>query len=210
MPPDGFQRQVNFRISADDWPLLEAAARDHGGIAAGLLAGLRSLAEKRLATARPTATPPAPAPSEPPSERPEQQRESEWWLELAEVASILNTKPPTVRRWAETSATTSFARDDDGDAVRLDTLEVPRHVASGLVGVKSATLGRRVKEGRLVEARPGYIAIGALELTTGQAAERLGVKSDTVRRRIAAGELPAVDRDGSYAIRLLDVVALID
>jgi hypothetical protein len=39
----GFSRQVNFRISQDDWPLLERASREHGGIAAALVAGLRSL-----------------------------------------------------------------------------------------------------------------------------------------------------------------------
>ena len=40
----GFKRQVVFRIDADDWPLLEAAAREHGSIQAAVLAGLRALA----------------------------------------------------------------------------------------------------------------------------------------------------------------------
>src|SRR5919108_1527311 len=48
-PPDpqktGFKRQVVFRISTDDWPLLQQAAQEHGSIQAAVLAGLRALAQ---------------------------------------------------------------------------------------------------------------------------------------------------------------------
>ena len=39
----GFKRQVVFRISAEEWPLLEAAARKHGSIQAAVIAGIRGL-----------------------------------------------------------------------------------------------------------------------------------------------------------------------
>ncbi len=39
----GFKRQVVFRIDADDWPLLERAAHEHGSIQAAVLAGIRAL-----------------------------------------------------------------------------------------------------------------------------------------------------------------------
>lgn len=41
----GFKRQVVFRIGADDWPLLQHAATEHGSIQAAVLAGLRALAQ---------------------------------------------------------------------------------------------------------------------------------------------------------------------
>jgi hypothetical protein len=44
----GFRRQVVFRIGEDDWPHLEAAAREHGGIQAGIIAALRAHAAQRL------------------------------------------------------------------------------------------------------------------------------------------------------------------
>jgi hypothetical protein len=45
--PGSFKRQVVFRIAADDWPLLEHAARQHGSIQAAVLAGLHALAQGR-------------------------------------------------------------------------------------------------------------------------------------------------------------------
>ena len=53
-----FKRQVVFRIDADDWPLLETAAREHGSIQAAVLAGIRALD-------RPEPAPDRPAPKEP-------------------------------------------------------------------------------------------------------------------------------------------------
>jgi DNA-directed RNA polymerase specialized sigma24 family protein len=43
----GFKRQVVFRVNAEEWPLLEVAAREHGSIQAAVLAGLRSLASRQ-------------------------------------------------------------------------------------------------------------------------------------------------------------------
>lgn len=45
-----FKRQVVFRISADDWPLLQAAVQEHGSIQAAVLAGLQALVETRTVT----------------------------------------------------------------------------------------------------------------------------------------------------------------
>lgn len=44
----GFRRQVTFRVGAEDAALLEAAARAHGGIQAGIVAALRAYATQRL------------------------------------------------------------------------------------------------------------------------------------------------------------------
>jgi hypothetical protein len=50
-----FKRQVVFRISAQEWPLLEEAAVRHGSIQAALLAGLRALSTDRPASVAETA-----------------------------------------------------------------------------------------------------------------------------------------------------------
>jgi hypothetical protein len=60
--PAGFKRQIVFRISADDWPLLEDAAAEHGSIQAAILAGLHAL------TPTPAKLPPAAKPV-PPAKR---------------------------------------------------------------------------------------------------------------------------------------------
>ena len=36
-----------FRIDADDWPIVEAAAREHGSIQSAVLAGIRALNQTR-------------------------------------------------------------------------------------------------------------------------------------------------------------------
>ena len=41
----GFKRQVVFRIGPDDWPLLQAAANEHGSIQAAVIAALHALAD---------------------------------------------------------------------------------------------------------------------------------------------------------------------
>lgn len=52
--PSGFKKQVVFRISVAEWPLLEQAAQEHGSIQAAILAGLHALsaAEPRTTMAR--------------------------------------------------------------------------------------------------------------------------------------------------------------
>src|SRR5664280_1740099 len=44
-----FRRQVVFRVGEEDWPYLEAAAKEHGSIQAGVIAALRAQAVRRLA-----------------------------------------------------------------------------------------------------------------------------------------------------------------
>lgn len=86
--PSGFKRQVVFRISANDWPLLEHAAQEHGTIQAAILAGLHALtaAEPRTTTARAaTAAPTDAGPSG-----------AEADVTAREAARILGLKPDTV------------------------------------------------------------------------------------------------------------------
>src|SRR5437660_1217402 len=62
-PGDGsaFKRQVVFRLSAEEWPLLEAAAREHGSIQRAVVAGLRALAPQAVtAPSSEEAPPPEP------------------------------------------------------------------------------------------------------------------------------------------------------
>jgi hypothetical protein len=55
----GFKRQVVFRIDADDWPLLQAAVREHGSIQAAMLAGIRALTTAPTGTDAPAKKPPS-------------------------------------------------------------------------------------------------------------------------------------------------------
>lgn len=57
-----FTRQVVFRISPDEWPLLEQAAAEHGSIQAAVLAGLQALADIRVAAPGQSGEPTAPGP----------------------------------------------------------------------------------------------------------------------------------------------------
>jgi excisionase family DNA binding protein len=230
--PPAFRRQVNFDLHADEWPLLEQAARDHGGVRAGILAGLHALAEERLRREhRPPPDHPGarrdepPEPTPEPEPKPARDRESEpgppltddepdelgshgfvHWVDVDGFAELAGASPSTVRRWArDGSSVASDPRDDS--RIRLDSLEIPRSAAAALVGVSSRTLAARIADGRLCESRAGYVHVTDLWLTSGQAARYLGVKADTVRRRIAKGELPASNRDGQHEIWLLDVLA---
>jgi hypothetical protein len=63
----GFKRQVVFRIDADDWTLLEAAAAEHGSIQAAVLAGIRALTPSTANEAQAEHTP-EPAKAEPTTE----------------------------------------------------------------------------------------------------------------------------------------------
>ena len=60
-PGAAFKRQVVFRIGPEDWPLLEAAAAEHGSIQAALVAGLRALSRTPEAAKLATTEPPQPA-----------------------------------------------------------------------------------------------------------------------------------------------------
>ena len=93
----GFKRQVVFRIDADDWPLLEAAAREQGSIQAAVLAGIRALnptrnkpaTEDAPAKPKPTRRPAKPA-SRPTPPPPDEE------IRSREAAQILGIKTDTV------------------------------------------------------------------------------------------------------------------
>jgi hypothetical protein len=97
----GFKRQVVFRISADDWPLLESAAAQHGSIQAAILAGLRALAPANESGE----SEPPPTREQPSSDRlrtaavwptSEEERPDEE-LTAAEAAAELGVMPSTVK-----------------------------------------------------------------------------------------------------------------
>lgn len=100
-PGSGFKRQVVIRVSADEWPLLEQAAAEHGSLQAALLAGLRALARPQ---SEPKAKPvpkrvaePAGVPSAPiaaPQEGPSVDSAEE--IHAREAAKLLGLKTSTV------------------------------------------------------------------------------------------------------------------
>jgi len=101
----GFKRQVVFRIGADDWPLLEAAAREHGSIQAAVLAGIRALTHPVASGTAPTEETANPA-AEPESAtrvrphpaakaaRPNADPDEE--IPAREAAAVLGLKPGTI------------------------------------------------------------------------------------------------------------------
>lgn len=101
----GFKRQVVFRVGAEDWQALEAAAKEHGSIQAAVIAGIHALAKpeataappKRNATkaraskrkrTQPVAPDPTPAPQ--PVDDPNEE------LRAREAAKLLGLKTSTV------------------------------------------------------------------------------------------------------------------
>ena len=100
-----FKRQVVFRIGAEDWTLLQAAARAHGSIQAALVAALRSLAASSEAVAEPSGSA---APSElrpdarrsgrtPAASPPPPSTRNQDEIPSREAAKILGLKAGTVR-----------------------------------------------------------------------------------------------------------------
>ena len=76
-PGAAFKRQVVFRIGPEDWPLLEAAAAEHGSIQAAVLAGLRALNPAAAKPAQTPASPPEKAqPAVPEQKQPQPDRPS--------------------------------------------------------------------------------------------------------------------------------------
>jgi len=100
----GFKRQVVFRIGADDWPLLEAAAREHGSIQAAVLAGIRALTHEATAKAapekppqqpdKPKSTPAVPAPVTPIPSTAHPDPDEE--IPAREAAAVLGLKTSTI------------------------------------------------------------------------------------------------------------------
>ena len=105
----GFHRQVVVRIPADDWSLLEDAARQHGSKQAAIIAGLRALRRERDATTTPgpgsrrslaaESAPPAearaPHPSgargsEPTTSDPATRPAGAWWVPQSEAELLLD------------------------------------------------------------------------------------------------------------------------
>lgn len=120
---NGFKRQVVFRISADEWPLLEAAAQEHGSIQDAILAGLHALARARAASSPRKVTqreapqpprgpaktaPPAQATPEPASEDPNEE------LRARHAAAILGLKASTVAGYIRSGRLSGHYDDTPG------------------------------------------------------------------------------------------------
>lgn len=94
-----FKRQVVFRISADEWPLLEAAASEHGSIQAAILAGLHALADERASAGDDPAEPPTAEAEREPAAQAEDQAAAEdpdEEIRAREAAEILGLTRGTV------------------------------------------------------------------------------------------------------------------
>lgn len=177
----GFRRQVCFRLGRDEWPLLEAAIRAHGGIQAALIAALRTHAAKLLDDQLRIVSEPA---------------------EPARAAGP--RRPPIADHHPRASA--RVARDPDirgDDLVELNLAEA----APGL-GIKPASLRKQIKSGRrpgrqgtngywLARLRASELRGRDVVLSARGAAEVLGVTTATVNRRCAAGRYPHARREAS-------------
>ena len=117
----GFKRQVVFRIGADDWSILEAAAREHGSIQAAVLAGIRAL---NLAQ---------PAPS---TEAP------------ARTTGKTKAAPKQAKRSRQMPAKETIAPLPETAALDPHE-EIRARDAAQLLGVKSGTVSGYIRSGRL-------------------------------------------------------------
>ena len=149
---------VVFRIGAEEWPLLERAANEHGSLQAAVLAGVRAL------TAAPT-TPDEPSPRPQPSStepaaaaasastdhvhQPEEDAcadppESERPRKRDAVAAAKPASKPTRKRRAPTTtARRPVPAPPDPD----QELSAPE--AAALLGIKTATARAYISNGRL-------------------------------------------------------------
>ena len=171
-----FRRQVTFRIGPEDAPLLELAARVHGGLQAGILAALRAHAADRLRE--------SPAREREPDEANEPPAESD-----AEAAT------------AREPAVLAFDQGED-NLVELNVGEASSILgisAAILRGqIKRGTASGRVGENGLYLAslpRATVLESGA-GLTLRGAAEVLGLKPSTIRSRCKAGLYANARNDG--------------
>jgi hypothetical protein len=116
----GFKRQVVFRIGAEDWPLLEAAAAEHGSIQAAVLAGLRNLTSPASAatpgessrtraaveaTAQPKRAKPARAAAAPPAADPEEE------ISCREAGQLLGLRTSTISGYIRSGRLPGCYRD---------------------------------------------------------------------------------------------------
>jgi hypothetical protein len=200
MHPSPFRRQVNFRVGADDWPLLEALAREHGGIQAGLLAAVRVYAVQRLQVA--SASPPAKAAEASPHGEAQSPADSG-----PETPQPSRSREPFERRRPQ-AARREVARA----SVELNVLE-----AAPVLGLSPGSLrgairrgtrpGRRTDNGRyLAELDPEQLCASGIELTPRGAAEVLALRPATIRRRCKEGRYPnARDEGGGWRIPASDL-----
>ncbi len=117
---EGFKRQVVFRIGADDWPLLEAAAHKHGSIQAAVLAGIRNLAScpaqaKPHTNSAPAKTADKPKTEHTPASEPIASDPDEE-LTVREAARLLDLKTGTVAGYIRSGRLPG--RYDDGPTWR--------------------------------------------------------------------------------------------
>jgi hypothetical protein len=204
MPP--FERQVNFGISSDDFPLLEAAREEHGTIKAGIHAGLRLLAQGRLDRAGPHVVPspelppsPSPSPLSPPP-----ADASDWWMSVAVVAETFGRSPATVRKWVADGR--ASARGDGRDLeIDIATVQLERSAAAEWLGVKSATLKRwTTTDGRAKATAGGLYLFGDLELPVSRASHRWNFS----RSELASLEKRSRETPHGPMVRILDAVEL--
>jgi hypothetical protein len=162
-----FERQVNFSIASDDYPLLEAATEEHGTIKAGIHAGLRLLAAARLERAGPHVLPP---PAETPA-APGALGDSDWWMSVAFVAETFSRSAATVRKWVADGRAQARGEGPDLE-VDISTVRLERSVAAEWLGIKSATLRKWTTDGRAKPAADGLYIFGELELSIAAATRR--------------------------------------
>ena len=169
------ERQVNFKIPQEDEHLLESAAREHGSIKAGIIAGLRLLEQQRLdrvpeppaepqpeSPARPSpAADPAKPPAPPaPRTEPAPAPDGSWWSS-EDLASFLGVKRSTIHRW-QSQDRVQLRGAGLHEQADLASLRLDRSRAADLCGVKSATLGRWAEDGRAKADQDGLFVLGEL------------------------------------------------
>ncbi len=180
--PHAFRRQVTFRLGADDAPLLELAARAHGGIQAGIVAALRAYASQRLQPAAERepepavlAAEPAPASEQPKPRQPRSEPdEGTVELNLSEASDILDLTPATLR-----------------------------------AGIREGRRPGRVRDNGfyLAEIPVSTLRAGGTELSARGAAEVLGLKPGTIKKRCKAGRYPNAQNDGlGWTIPVEDIL----
>jgi hypothetical protein len=194
----GFERQVNFRISADDHHLLEAARREFGSFKEGILAGLRGLEQQRLDRA----APPKPGKPTPPPAPPD-AGEIDWWSPIASVATIFGRSPATVRKWIAEGRAQSRGVGRDLE-VDIATVQLDRAPAATWIGIKSATLAKWTEQGKAKANSDGLYVFGELELPLSRAADRWELSKSE------HAQLAERARQTSHGpmVRILDVVEL--
>jgi hypothetical protein len=210
----GFQRQVVFRITAEDWPLLEAAAKEHGSQQAAIIAALRALADSGArGRAASEAEPPEPVQNPKADAQPGEQEQGDWWVTLEQLEGILGLEREALkRRIAQSAAETRLG--PHGKEARLDQIEIDTQHAAELMGVSVDSARRRARIGQLgAVARSGgyFFPLGSLEVDAEAAAGLLDTDGAAVEAMVEQGELMATTgsgREPKFAV--LDVISRID